>query len=224
VGLEAAEAELRQAEHDLAEMKGAKARFDALPSRKMFFDPSLENFKSIFAQTEDGVAAEEAERIDKTIETWRSKLVVDQKNLRLSMISRDRGPQSDRLRGMLHDTAAKTSLTALYKGKTPLTNGDCRPVEPSIFMHESTRDGIEAFESSLRPHDPTQWKGTKNFTAGSTLGISLRPKENLLKATWETKRSHAPLTALDRSGPLFTARERAAPSLAPGWSNSLASR
>jgi len=207
-GLEAADAEVEQATLELERMTGAKARFDALPSRKAYFEPKLANYRSIFQQTEDEIAAEHHVRVQGAIETWQSKVVVDDPTMHVNMRSRDYAPQSDRQKGALDGKPVKKSVRALYRGKNKLTNGNDRPDEPSIFMHESTADGIMAFENSLRAVDKAQWTTTKKFNsatdfeAGGRWGNSYyetRPTGNKLKATWEYKRSHAPLTDAEKT-------------------------
>ncbi len=74
-----------------------------------------------------------------------------------------------------------------------------------LAQHESTADGIAAFEKSLRPHDPSQWMGSSTFNAGH-----VRPEESLLSRTKETKRFSTQLTDAERSGPLFQRSARSA--------------
>mmetsp|Transcript_13989 Transcript_13989/g.29521 ORF Transcript_13989/g.29521 Transcript_13989/m.29521 type:complete len:265 (+) Transcript_13989:1-795(+) len=174
-GLEEIAAEEAAARKDAARARRAKPRFDALPPKNPYFESNPEALKSIFNQTEEGIAAEHEARIDGAIASWEKKLVVDDPVMHHSMLARDKAPQSDRLRGMLHGEASKKAVKHLYRGKKALTNGDSRAAEPSIFMDESTAEGIAAFESSLRTKMPERWMGTTDFAAGP-----VRPKENLL--------------------------------------------
>ena len=86
----------------------AKPRFDCLASRKEYLDENpAERFRSVFQLTEEQAAAEQAARIDGAIESWRKKVVVDTPQVLVSLRSRDRVCQQDRLKGMLHEHATK---------------------------------------------------------------------------------------------------------------------
>jgi len=179
-----------------------KPRFDALPSKKPYLDENPERlFKSVFQQTEEQIAAEHAARIDNVIDEWKSKLVVDDPVLKISLKSRDQVCQQDRLTGLLQDHAQKRSLKALYRGKHKLTGGDHRQVEPSAFMHESTIDQLMKFEESLRDVEPQKWYSTKklgksvDFNAGY-----VNPKESLLPVSKETKRPIRPMEQHEKTG------------------------
>jgi hypothetical protein len=115
-----------------------KPRFDPNPTAPGFLEEFPEQrFRSIFQQTEEGMAAEHSERVEGAIETWKKKLVVDDPVLRIDMRVRDRPLQTDKFTSTLKDAPMKRSLKSLYRGKTPMT----RTPEPSAFMHEATVDG-----------------------------------------------------------------------------------
>lgn len=115
--------------------------------------------KSIFQQTEEQIAAEEAERVDGAIQTWMDKLVVDDPVFHVDLRVADRPAQHDRVKGILQDPAKKKSIRGLYRGRNTLSFGDNSYSEPSAFVHESTIDEISKFESTLRPHEPRKWSG-----------------------------------------------------------------
>jgi len=94
----------------------AKPRFDCLASRKEYLDENpAERFRSVFQLTEEQAAAEQAARIDGAIESWRKKVVVDTPQVLVSLRSRDRVCQQDRLKGMLHEHAKKRALRNNYR-------------------------------------------------------------------------------------------------------------
>ena len=116
--------------------QSGKPRFDALPSRAQYLDADpASRFRSIFQQTEEGIAAEHAERIEGAIDAWHSKLVVADPVLRMSMRARDTpAAQADRYKGLLHDAPATGSLRRLYRGSKPLSLSGHKLSEPSIFI------------------------------------------------------------------------------------------
>ena len=152
-------------------------------------------------QTEAQIAAEEAERVDGAIASWMDKLVVDDPRVHVDMRVQDRPLQQERAKGLLKDPPAKLALKRLYRGKKPLTYSSHRAAEPSVFMHESTIEELMKFESSLRPHAPQKWKGTKDFSR------FLSKEDSLLPQTAETKRSISLLTAEDRQGAHYTRQQ-----------------
>jgi len=121
-----------------------KKRFDPNPKAPGFLEASLSNYRSIFQQTEEGMAAERAERVEGSIETWTKKLVVDDPVMRVDLRTRDRPPQTEKCGSILKDAPDKRSLRALYRGTKKLTLTS----EPSAFMQEETVD------SSLRMRGP----------------------------------------------------------------------
>ena len=123
----------------LAASDGVKPRprFDPNPKASGYLEEFPESrFRSIFQQTEEGIAAEHAERVEGAIEIWKTKLVVDDPVLRVDMRIRDRPLQTDKYTSTLKDAPMKRSLKSLYRGKNHMT----RAPEPSAFMHEATVD------------------------------------------------------------------------------------
>jgi len=177
-----------------------RPRFDPNPTTKPYLDPNpLSLFKSVFAQTEDQLAAEQKERIEGAIRSWTDKLVVDDPIVRISMKSRDKPLQQDRYRGMLLDPPKKEAIKAMYRSKKhPLSFGDSKQSKPSVFMHESTIEQIMEFESSLRPHAPEKWKGTRDFDTGP-----YQVRKSSLEHRKDCTRSIPALEPTERSGPLW---------------------
>lgn len=138
----------------------AKKRFDALPSKQKYIAPDYPG-QSVFQKTEEQTVAEGYERKQGAIESWSAKVVVDDPVLRVSLKSRDHVTQLEKLHGALHDAPAKASIKALYRGKHKLRSGNHVAEEPSLFMHESTVDGIAAFENSLRERAPEKWTSAR---------------------------------------------------------------
>ena len=139
-----------------------RSRWDPLPSKKVYLDADPQKlFQSVFQQTEEQILAETKAMYEGAVETWKSKLVVDDPVLHLTMKSSDKVAQADRYKGILHDPAMKKSLKGLYRGKKPLVGGDNtgldgpahRRLPPSIFADESTQEVIAEFENSLRVVD-----------------------------------------------------------------------
>jgi hypothetical protein len=143
--------------------------------------------------------------------------------LRVSLKHRDKVTQQEKLHGVLLDAPQKKALKKLYRGKYKLESGNHVPSEPSIFMHESTVEGIQTFENSLRERRPEQWSSTRlsdlmgNFSLASTtaaraqshalirsLDFTAGPVREADKramgipVTKETKRFHPPLSEQDR--------------------------
>lgn len=138
---------------------GRRPRFDANPKAAGFIEEFPEQrFRSIFQQTEEGIATEHMERVEGAIETWKSKLVVDDPVLRIDLRSRDRPIQTDKFASVLKDVPRKTSLRRLYQGEAPMK----RKEAPSAFMHEATVDdslrqrgaGLRATWSTSKWPDP----------------------------------------------------------------------
>lgn len=113
-----------------------KPRFDPNPKAPGFLQTSLENYRSIFQQTEEGMAAERLERVEGAIETWTKKLVIDDPVLRVDLRTRDRAPQTEKCHGVLKDAPQTRALKSLYRGKNKLGLTQ----EPSAFMKEPTED------------------------------------------------------------------------------------
>ena len=114
-----------------------RPRFDPNPKASGFLEEFPESrFRSIFQQTEEGMAAEHAERVEGAIEIWKKKLVVDDPVLHVDLRIRDRPLQTDKCTSTLKDKPMKRSLKGLYRGKNAMT----RQAEPSAFMHEPTID------------------------------------------------------------------------------------
>merc|ERR1712100_314151 len=177
-----------------------RPRFDANPTTKPYLDANpLQLFKSVFAQTEDQLAAEQKERIEGAIRSWTDKLVVDDPVMRVSMKAKDRPLQQDRFRGMLLDAPKKHSIKAMYGSKKhPLSFGDSRQSAPSVFMHESTIHQLMEFENSLRPHAPDKWKSTKDFDLGP-----FQVRKSLLEHRKDCTRSIPVIEPTERSGPMW---------------------
>ena len=202
------------AKEDFASAQKVRGRWDALPSRHTYFDTNPEMFRSVFMQTEEEAMKEKEEKKEGAIKQWEEMIVVESPILKLDLKSRDKVPQSERFRGMLADPAEKKALRGLYRGKRlvggkkiPLTTTpipgreielipyDSRLVEPSAFMHESTIEGIQKFESSLRPHTKELWKGDGDFYGGplqtEARALSGYEEIRLARPTAATKRSAA---------------------------------
>lgn len=200
-GLEQREEDAKVEAYHLKRERTAKKRFDALPTRKPYLDENPhERFRSVFQQTEEQIAAEKLLRKEGAIESWRDKLVVDDPVLRINVRSRNTAPQTDRMTGILQDGAKKGSLRKLYRGEKSLTFGNNKREAPSIFMDESTQEGIAKFEDSLREVHRDRWSSTRlTGTAKDFTGGHIPPAESLLENTFEAKRSIAPLTQADYS-------------------------
>ena len=150
----------------------SKPRFDPNPKASGFLEEFPESrFRSIFQQTEEGIAAEHAERIEGAIEIWKKKLVVDEPVLRVDLRIRDRPLQTDKYTSTLKDKPMKRSLKALYRGKNHMT----RVPEPSAFMHEPTVDlslqsrgeGMRATWSTMKWPEPAGGSTLKDSLASS---------------------------------------------------------
>ena len=89
-------------------------------------------------------------RYEGAVETWKSKLVVDDPVLHLTMRSSDKVAQQDRYKGILHDPAMKKSLKGLYRGKKPLVGGDT--VFHATAKTECARVSPEAGMALLHAH------------------------------------------------------------------------
>ena len=114
-----------------------RPRFDPNPKASGFLEEFPESrFRSIFQQTEEGMAAAHAERLEGAIEIWKKKLVIDDPVLHVDLRIRDRPLQTDKYTSTLKDKPMKRSLKGLYHGKNSMT----RVAEPSAFMHEPTID------------------------------------------------------------------------------------
>ena len=118
------------------------SRWDPLPS-KLYLDADPQKlFQSVFQQTEEQILAETKAMYEGAVETWKSKLVVDDPVFHLTMRSSDKVAQADRYKGILHDPAMKKSLKGLYR-KKPLVGGD------------NTGSTARRTGGSLRPSSPT---------------------------------------------------------------------
>ena len=160
------------------------------------------------------------------VETWKSKLVVDDPVLHLTMKSSDKVAQADRYKGILHDPAMKKSLKGLYRGKKPLVGGDNtgldgpahRRLPPSIFADESTQEVIAEFENSLRVVDPKKWQGTLSGKSGrgANMDTYIATKDSLLADRLvssrtlppvlpheEYSRAYKPVPPEQRTGPMW---------------------
>ena len=113
-----------------------RPRFDPNPKAPGFLEKELEGYRSIFQQTEEGMAAERAERVEGAIGVWTKKLVIDDPVMRVDLRTRDRGLQTEKCLSILKDAPTKRALKSLYRGKKPLTLSQ----EPSAFMGEPTVD------------------------------------------------------------------------------------
>ena len=183
-----------------------------------------ERFRSVFQLTEEQAAAEQAARIDGAIESWRKKVVVDTPQVLVSLRSRDRVCQQDRLKGMLHEHAKKRALRNNYRTrkefsqKHHLLGGDHRGLhgtDLSIFIDSSTVEGIQAFEENLRVREPEKWYTTK-LTGKATdmrAGV-LPPKDSLLPVSVHTKRPITLLEPHERTGPMWGTERPRRPELA----------
>ena len=183
-----------------------RPRFDPNPKASGFLEEFPESrFRSIFQQTEEGMAAEHDMRVEGAINTWRDRIVVDDPVLHIDLRSRDKAPQQEKMTGLLKDKAMKASLRSLYRGKNALTYGNNVAAEPSAFVHESTIDEIAKFESTLRPHDPSKWSGTKAGLSGTRADFTatVRKQASTLSQTAESRRAISLLSAAEKSGPLF---------------------
>lgn len=123
----------RGAPPPLREGQKPRPRFDANPKAAGYLEEFPEaRFRSIFQQTEEGIAAEHAERVEGAIDLWKTKLVVDDPVLRVDMRSRSHVPQTERFTSLLKNPPTKSSLKSLYRGKHPMT----RAPEPSALSRE----------------------------------------------------------------------------------------
>jgi len=138
-------------------------RWNPNPSPSGFLDEDPHaRFKSIFGgQTEEEMAAEQAQRVEGTINTWTEKLVVDDPVMRLDLRSRDQVPQQERLNSMLKDAPIKRSYKTLYKGKKPLALS----TEPSAFMVTLNGRTVEPREEEKHTSASMQltWRGSSTW-------------------------------------------------------------
>jgi len=178
--------------------------------------------------TEAQIAAEARELKEGAIESWCNKVVVDDPVLRVSLESRDKVTQQEKLGGALSGAPKKQAIKALYRGKGKMESPGSLLQEPSIFMHESTVEGIAKFENSLRERKPERWSSTRlNASMGNaslnsttaarsqshalirTLDFVAGPAQEADKraqripVTRETKRFHPPLNETDRKQVTF---------------------
>ena len=145
-----------------------KPRFDPNPMAPGYLDKSFENYRSIFQQTEEGMAAERQERVEGAIETWTKKLVVHDPVMRVDLKTRDRVPQTEKCEGILKDAPHKRALKSLYRGSKALTLTE----EPSAFMGEATVDlslrsrgeGLRATWSSQKWPEPAEGMAAGSMT------------------------------------------------------------
>lgn len=200
-GLNQYEADIRAREYSRQLEATEKPPFNALPSNRKYLEVGYPG-PSVFQQTEEQIIAERREMKEGSMELWSSKVVVDDPTLRVSLKSRDKVTQQERLHGALLDPPRKKSLKKLYRGKYKLTSGNHVAEEPSIFMHESTIDGIAAFENSLRERRPEKWSSTRLANSpGNTA---------LCSTTAARSQSHALIRSLDfAAGPVREADKRA---------------
>lgn len=221
-GLDAHEADTEAREKHRQRNASDKAVFNALPSNQSFFEAGYPG-TSVFQQTEEQLKAEQREMKEGAMETWSSKVAVADPVLRVSLKHRNKVTQQEKLHGALLDAPQKKALKRLYRGKYRLESGNHVPGEPSIFMHESTVEAIEAFENSLRERLPERWSSTRlsnsmgnvslasttaaraqshalirslDFTAGPVREADKRAMG--IPVTKETKRFHPPLSEVDR--------------------------
>ena len=204
-----------------------RSRWDPLPSKKVYLDADPQKlFQSVFQQTEEQILAETKAMYEGAVETWKSKLVVDDPVLHLTMRSSDKVAQADRYKGILHDPAMKKSLKGLYRGKKPLVGGDNtgldgpahRRLPPSIFADESTQEVIAEFENSLRVVDPKKWQGTLSGKSGrgANMDTYIATKDSLLADRLvssrtlppvlpheEYSRAYKPVPPEQRTGPMW---------------------
>jgi hypothetical protein len=200
-GLDLHEADAEARERHRQRETSAKARFDALPSNQRYLEVGYPG-PSVFQQPEEQANAERREMKQGAMETWSSKVAVDDPVLRVSLKHRDKVTQQEKLHGLLLDAPQKKALQKLYRGKYRLESGKHIPGEPSIFMHESTVEGIETFENSLRERLPERWSSTR--LANSMGNVSLA------STTAPRAQSHALIRSLDFiAGPVREADKRA---------------
>lgn len=163
-----------------------KGRWDALPSNERYFEAAYPG-SSVFQLTEEQVLAEGRERKEGSIRAWSDKLTVDDPIFRVRLKSSDKVAQQERYLGALYDEPKKATLKSMYTGPYALTGGGNVPVEPSAFMHESTVEGIQAFENSLRESRPEMWSSTRK------LGVT----ESVASTIAARSRSHKTIRSLD---------------------------
>ena len=160
----------------LAEGQKPRPRFDPNPKAAGFLEEFPEQrFRSIFEQTEEGILAEHAERVEGAIETWKSKLVVDDPVLRVDMRTREKASQQDKITNLLQDKPLKRSLKSLYRGKHPMK----RDPEMSAFMSEETLDlSLATRGHGMRGTWTTQkWPDPTPREASSTMSMSASRKK-----------------------------------------------
>ena len=169
-----------------------KPRFDPNPKPPGYMEKGLENYTSIFQQTEEQVIAEKRERKEGAIEIWTKKLVVDDPVLRVQLRSTDKVPQTERLHGILADPPDKRALKKLYRGKNRLTLTS----QPSAFMGEATVDvsllnrgpGLRAtWTTSVWPDPDERKAGDATWMKDNTLKAS--SPRSTLKSTLGKKKA-----------------------------------
>jgi len=165
-----------------------KTRWDPNPCPNDFLDEDIhERMRSVFSgQTEEQIAAEIRERVDGAIDTWKSKLVVDDPVLRVDLRSEsNHAAQNDKLTSVLKNPPAKKALKSLYRGKTPLKLA----AEPSAFTLSAPYEEADTRGLALTWRSSSGWKssGPGDVTMKPTLRQTSRAQmASQARATLET--------------------------------------